>query len=45
VYYSSAADQDVAEGIQSLLGAEDIQFSSAFPATPITVVVGSSFTG
>jgi hypothetical protein len=45
VYYSSAADQDVAEGIQSLLGAQDIQFSSAFPATPITVVVGSDFTG
>jgi LytR cell envelope-related transcriptional attenuator len=45
VYYSSAADQDVAEGIQSLLGAEDIQFSSAFPGSPITVVVGSSFTG
>ena len=45
VYYSSAADEDVAEGIQSLLGAQDIQFSSAFPATPITVVVGSDFTG
>jgi hypothetical protein len=45
VYYSSAADQDVAEGIQILLGAEDIQFSNAFLATPITVVVGSSFTG
>jgi hypothetical protein len=45
VYYSSKADEDVAEGIQSLLGAQDIQFSSAFPASPITVVVGSDFTG
>jgi hypothetical protein len=45
IYYSSAADEDVAEGIQSLLGAQDIQFSSAFPATPITVVVGSDFAG
>jgi hypothetical protein len=45
VYYSSAGDEDVAEGIQSLLGAQDIQFSGAYPATPITVVVGSDFTG
>jgi LytR cell envelope-related transcriptional attenuator len=45
VYYSSAADVDVAEGIQGLLGAQDIQFSNAFVATPITVVVGSDFTG
>jgi hypothetical protein len=45
VYYSSKADQDVAEGIQILLGAQDIQFSGAFPASPITVVVGSDFTG
>ena len=45
VYYSSATDQDVAEGIQILLGAQDIQFSSAFPGSPITVVVGSDFTG
>jgi hypothetical protein len=45
VYYSSKADQDVAEGIQILLGAHDIQFSNAYPASPITVVVGSDFTG
>jgi hypothetical protein len=45
VYYSSAADQDVAEGIQILLGAQDIQFSNAFLGSPITVVVGSDFTG
>ncbi len=45
VYYSSAADEDVAEGIQILLGAQDIQFSNAFPGSPITVVVGSDFTG
>ncbi|HMH58449.1 MAG TPA: LytR C-terminal domain-containing protein [Galbitalea sp.] len=45
VYYSAAADEDVAEGIQSQLGAQDIQFSSAFPGSSITVVVGSDFTG
>jgi hypothetical protein len=45
VYYSSAADKDVAEGIQILLGAQDIQFSNAFLGSPITVVVGSDFTG
>jgi hypothetical protein len=45
VYYSSAADEDVAEGIQILLGAHDIQFSNAYLATPITVVVGKDFTG
>ncbi|MEJ1229890.1 MAG: LytR C-terminal domain-containing protein [Galbitalea sp.] len=31
VYYSDAANQDVAEGIQLLLGAQDVQFSNAFP--------------
>jgi hypothetical protein len=45
VYYSSATDKDVAEGIQGLLGAQDIQFTSVYPASPITVVVGSDFTG
>ena len=45
VYYSSAADQDVAEGIQILLGAHDIEFSNAYLGSPITVVVGSDFTG
>jgi LytR cell envelope-related transcriptional attenuator len=45
VYYSAAGDKDVAEGIQILLGAQDIQFSNAFPASPITVVVGSDYKG
>jgi hypothetical protein len=45
VYYNSAANEDVAEGIQILLGAQDIQFSNAYPGQPITVVVGSDFTG
>jgi LytR cell envelope-related transcriptional attenuator len=45
VYYSSAENQDVAEGIQILLGAQDIQFSNAYPGSVITVVVGSDFTG
>ena len=45
VYYSSKANEDVAQGIQILLGAQDIQFSNAFLGSPITVVVGSAFTG
>jgi LytR cell envelope-related transcriptional attenuator len=45
VYYSSASNEDVAEGIQSLLGAQDIQFSNAYLDSPITVVVGSDFKG
>ncbi|HEY5229560.1 MAG TPA: LytR C-terminal domain-containing protein [Galbitalea sp.] len=45
VYYSNAANQDVAEGIQSLLGAQDIGFTSQFPGSSITVVVGSDFSG
>ena len=45
VYYAAAADKDVAEGIQILLGAHDVQFSNAFLGSPITVVVGSDFTG
>jgi hypothetical protein len=45
VYYSDASNEDVAEGIQGLLSAQDIQFSSAFPGSSITVVVGSDFSG
>ncbi len=44
VYYADASNEDVAEGIQALLNAQDIQFSSAFPGSPITVVVGKDFT-
>ena len=45
VYYSNAKDEDVAEGIQSLLDAQDIQFTSVYPGSSITVVVGSDFSG
>jgi hypothetical protein len=45
VYYANAADQDVAEGIQLVLGAQNIQFSAAFPGSSITVVVGSDYKG
>jgi hypothetical protein len=45
VYYSSASNKDVAEGIQILLGAQDIQFSNAYPESPITIVVGSDYKG
>jgi hypothetical protein len=43
VYYSIASNVDVAEGIQLLLNAQNIQFSNAFLGSPITVVVGSDF--
>jgi hypothetical protein len=45
VYYSNAADVDVAEGIQEVLNASNIQFSAAFPGSSITVVVGSDYKG
>lgn len=44
VYYSDASNEDVAEGIQALLNAQDIEFSNHFLGSPITVVVGSDFT-
>jgi hypothetical protein len=45
VYYSNAADKDVAEGIQQVLNAPDIQFSAAFPGSSVTVVIGSDYKG
>jgi hypothetical protein len=45
VYYSTPANKDVAEGIQLALGVGTIQLSDAFPGAPITVVVGSDYTG
>jgi hypothetical protein len=44
VYYSDKTNIDIAEGIQSILGASNIQFSAAFLGSPITVVVGKDFT-
>lgn len=43
IYYSNLSNQDVAEGIEALLGAQNIEFSAAYPGSPITVVVGSDF--
>jgi hypothetical protein len=43
VYYSDASNEDVAEGIQILLNAQNIEFSAHFLGSPITVVVGSDF--
>ncbi|HEX4444574.1 MAG TPA: LytR C-terminal domain-containing protein [Galbitalea sp.] len=43
IYYSDATNIDVAEGLQTLLNAQNIQFSNAFPGSPITIVVGSDF--
>ena len=45
VYYSNAANKDVAEGVQLALGTGNIQLTSAFPGAPITVVIGSDYTG
>lgn len=45
IYYSDAANKDVAEGIQLALGTGSISFSSAFVGAPITVVIGSDYTG
>ncbi|HEX4058976.1 MAG TPA: LytR C-terminal domain-containing protein [Galbitalea sp.] len=43
IYYSDASNADVAEGLQLLLNAQNIQFSNHFLGSPITVVVGSDF--
>jgi len=45
VYFSDAANEDVARGIVQALGIGDVQLSDAYilGAAPITVVVGSDF--
>jgi hypothetical protein len=43
IYYADASNEDVAEGLQLLLNAQNIQFSAHFLGSPITVVVGSDF--
>lgn len=43
IYYENYSNMDVALGLQKLLGASAIQFSNAFPGSPITVVVGSDY--
>jgi hypothetical protein len=45
VYYSSESNLDVAEGVQAVLNAQNVVFSNAYPGAPITVVVGSDFSG
>ena len=45
VYYSNAADQDVAEGIELALGAKNIGFTNEYPGSSITVVVGADYKG
>jgi hypothetical protein len=44
IYYTDASNEDVAEGLQLLLNAQNIEFSNHFLGSPITVVVGSDFT-
>jgi hypothetical protein len=45
VYYSNSADKDVAEGIQLELGVKNIGFTSEYPGSSITVVVGTDYKG
>ena len=45
IYYSDKTNEDVAEGLQGLLNAQDIQFSSFYPSSSITIVVGSDYKG
>jgi hypothetical protein len=47
VYYTDAVNKDVAEGIQLALGTGTIELTSTniFPGAPITVVIGSDYTG
>ena len=43
VYYSDAANEDVARGVLLAIGVGDVRLSDAFLGAPITVVVGSDF--
>jgi hypothetical protein len=43
VYYSDAANEDVARGILLSIGVGDVRLSDAYPGAPVTVVVGSDF--
>jgi hypothetical protein len=45
VYYTNAINKDVAEGIQEALGTGNIQLTGAYQGAPITVVIGSDYTG
>jgi hypothetical protein len=45
VYYSKAANQDVALGIAKALGTSTVRLTDVFPGTPITVVIGSDYKG
>jgi hypothetical protein len=43
VYYSDAANEDVARGVALELGVADVSLSDAFLGAPLTVVVGTDF--
>jgi hypothetical protein len=43
VYYSDAANEDVARGILLAIGVGDVRLSDAYQGAPVTVVVGSDF--
>jgi hypothetical protein len=43
VYFSDAANEDVARGVALALGVGDVSLSDAFLGAPLTVVVGTDF--
>ena len=43
IYYSDAANEDVARGIALALGVGDIRLSDAFPGAPVTIVLGTDY--
>ena len=43
IYYSDAANEDVARGIALALGVGDIRLSDAFPGAPVTIVLGADY--
>jgi LytR cell envelope-related transcriptional attenuator len=45
VYYSLAANQDVAEGVALALGTTAVRQSDVYQGAPITVVLGADFKG
>jgi hypothetical protein len=45
VYYSLAANKDVALGVAKALGFSTVSLTDAYPGTPITVVLGTDYKG
>jgi hypothetical protein len=45
IYYSLAANKDVALGVAKALGFSTVSLTDAYPGTPITVVLGTDYKG